>query len=330
MTKNDSVQNHPAIAKRFCTKTVTAGQQPLFFIGSSPSMARKIINPNCPAAGVMVSANALRSRKSDFDVVDWILDSGAFTEVARHGGYRSEVDEYHKQICRWVNCGNLLAAVAQDWMCEPFALERTGLSVAQHQHLTIKRYDQLVRLNPPVEIMPVLQGYQSSEYLQHLKDYGDRLSPGAWVGVGSVCRRNSKPNEVANILKTIKLVRSDLRLHGFGLKETALEFPEVRSLIYSCDSMAWSYPQKFTAGDDNVQKHHPLEMAHQYQIGVADRIKGVYQRPIPKTAGAGNGQGRKPKWKSGKTIAIRVPEKLAPKLLDLARQWDAETDPKDK
>jgi len=89
-------------------------------------MAGKIIAPDYPAAGVMVSANALRQRKSDFVVDNWILDSGAFTEVARHGAYRSGSQSYYEQICRWAACGNLLAAVAQDWMCEPFVLQRLG------------------------------------------------------------------------------------------------------------------------------------------------------------------------------------------------------------
>ncbi|MEQ8383340.1 MAG: hypothetical protein RH949_13360 [Coleofasciculus sp. A1-SPW-01] len=60
------------------------------------------------------------------------------------------------------------------------------------------------------------------------------------------------------------------------------------------------------------------------------RISGNFQKITPKTAGAGNGQGRKPKWNSGKTIAIRIPEKFALRLLDLARQWDMEADPEDK
>ena len=32
-----------------------------------------------------ISNNRLRHRKSGFEVKDWILDSGAFTELATHG-----------------------------------------------------------------------------------------------------------------------------------------------------------------------------------------------------------------------------------------------------
>lgn len=37
-----------------------------------------------------ISVNRLRERKSPFKVNDWIMDSGAFTEITTHGGYRTE------------------------------------------------------------------------------------------------------------------------------------------------------------------------------------------------------------------------------------------------
>ena len=42
----------------------------------------------------------------------------------------------------------------------------------------------------------------------------------------------------------------------------------------------------------------------------------------PNWGGARTGSGNKPKWKSGKTTAIRVPEILSDKILALARTWD--------
>lgn len=288
-------------------------------------MAQRIINPKFPAAGVMVSVNSLRKRKSDFRIGDWLLDSGAFTEIAKHGSYRYSIEEYHRQICRWAECGNLLAAVAQDWMCEAFVIERTGLSVAEHQRLTIDRYDRLLALNPPVPILPVLQGFYPYQYLEHLKDYGDRLAPGQWVGIGSVCRRNGNPQEILNIIGSLHAVRPDLKFHGFGLKQLALDNPGIRRHLYSCDSMAWSYPLRFTPapGDDCVQNPRQREerFAHLYQEKVARTLAGSRKKKVPRTAGAGNGQGRKPKWKSP-TRAIRVPEKYAARLIAVAREWE--------
>jgi hypothetical protein len=290
-----------------------------FYIGSSPSMASNIVHEDAGTAGVMVSMTSLCNRKSDFEVSDWILDSGAFTEVARYGGYRFPVEEYALQILRWSGCGRLLAAVAQDFMCEPFVVARTGLTVSAHQALTIERYDYLLRLVHNVLIMPVLQGYRTSDYLKHLSDYGDRLTPGMWVGVGSICRRNGSPEEVADILRAVKLLRPDLNLHGFGLKLTALQNEEVRDLLFSADSMAWSYPRKFMSDPDRAAiSLEEMAMDYQEKVAEAPRSSPV----VPSTAGAGNNQGRKPKWQNQPTKAIRVPARFADKLLQLAKEMD--------
>lgn len=199
-----------------------------------------------------VSVNRLRRRKSDFTVGDWIMDSGAFTEVVRHGGYRFTVDEYASHIRRWSRCGNLLAAVAQDFMCEAFVLEKTGKTVQEHQQMTISRYDDLLRCDTAgVYIMPVLQGYKPQEYVEHLRMYGQRIGQGAWVGVGSVCKRNADVRQIEEVLLAIHLERPDLRLHGFGLKTTALQSGTVQMLLHSADSMAWSFHARINGRNGN-------------------------------------------------------------------------------
>lgn len=188
-----------------------------------------------------VSVNPLRERVADIPAREWILDSGAFTTVMKYGGYPDGVERYAGDIRRWQRCGRLLAAVTEDYMCEPAALARTGLSIREHQRLTIKRYDALFKLVSGVYLLPVLQGWTPADYVRHLRAYGPRLQLGAWVGVGSVCKRNSSPAEVLEIFRAIKRVRPDLRLHGFGLKFTSLSVVEIRECLFSADSMAWVY-----------------------------------------------------------------------------------------
>lgn len=188
-----------------------------------------------------ISVNRLRDRKGPFRVFNWIMDSGAFTEISTHGHYRHSVAQYADQIKRWKHNGNLLAAVAQDYMCEAFILAKTGLTIEDHQRLTVQRYDDLVAEDTGVYILPVLQGFEPSDYVRHLAMYGDRFTHGQWVGVGSICKRNGNPAAVLAVLKAIKEVRPDLRLHGFGLKTTALAHPEIVNLLHTADSMAWSF-----------------------------------------------------------------------------------------
>jgi hypothetical protein len=219
-----------------------------FYVGMHhPSDAARV--PLC-----MVSVARLRTRHSDFPTPPggWMLDSGAFSELTRYGHYRDAPGIYAAQIVRWARCGLMRAAASQDYMCEPFVLARTGLSVADHQRLTIGRYDAIRALVPPsIHVLPVIQGYLPQHYAAHVAAYGDRLTPGMWVGVGSVCKRNGNPRDVAGVLRAIRHARPDLRLHGFGLKITALRSQEVRVMLHSADSMAWSFAARRSGGDAN-------------------------------------------------------------------------------
>ena len=205
---------------------------------------------------ILLSVNALFKkrgnkyflRKSPLNFSgDWVLDSGAFTRISRLYGFKNHLStkKYAQIIKQFTPTGNCLGAVSQDWMCEDFVLEVTGLDISTHQHLTIHRYDRLLEElgNPPVAIIPVLQGYDPQDYVRHIRQYGDRLKLNQWVGVGSVCKRNAKPESIRLVLQAIKRERPDLRLHGFGLKLSCLKLGGIRELLYSADSAAadlWS------------------------------------------------------------------------------------------
>lgn len=197
------------------------------------------------------------------------MDSGAFSTILKHGGYPDSPAVYAAEIRRWKDNGNLLAAVTQDFMCEKHMLERTGLTIADHQRLTIERYDALLAEDTGVYIMPVLQGYNSKEYVAHIRTYGERLEPGMWVGVGSICKRNSDPCAIWRVLDAIKTERPDLRLHGFGLKTTSLSNPIIRSYLHSADSMAWSFAARREGRDANNWHE-----ARDFVARIAERMSG--------------------------------------------------------
>jgi hypothetical protein len=218
----------------------------MFFCGlHQPSDAKQI-------SRAFISVNRLRTRRSDISAKGkWIMDSGAFTTIAKFGGYPSPISEYAAEIRRWSRSPGLLAAVAQDYMCEPHMLAKTGLTVIEHQRLTIERYDDLIAENVGVYVLPVLQGYAPDEYVSHVRQYGARLEPGMWVGVGSICKRNGNPSAIVAVLQAIKAERPDLRLHGFGLKKTSLQIATIVDFLHSADSMAWSYAARMNGRDGN-------------------------------------------------------------------------------
>lgn len=228
-----------------------------------------------------ISINRLRTRKKPVACEDVLVDSGAFTELQKYGAYRHSVEEYAAQLRRLHDDGvvKISAAVAQDYMCEPWMLKKTGLTIPEHQRLTIERYDALVACDLPFPILPVLQGYDPQDYVRHIKAYGDRLKPGMWVGVGSVCKRNGTPERIVEVLAAINLARPDLRLHGFGIKSTSLMHPGVREYLYSADSMAWSFAARKEGRNANCWRE-----AHAF----AERVRGVaarafepWQMPLP-------------------------------------------------
>lgn len=251
---------------------------PLFFVGlHQPSNAQHFER-------ACISINRIRERKSSFPAKSWIMDSGAFTEIATHGRYRASVEEYAHEARRWVGSGNLLAIVAQDYMCEPFILRKTGLTVDIHQRLTIERYDALLAAKVGCHVLPTLQGYDPADYVRHVRLYGDRLTAGMWVGVGSVCKRNGSPGDIENVLASIKVVRPDLRLHGFGLKLSALLHDGVRALLHSADSMAWSFSarkQGRSANDWREAKRFEERVNHASALP-----RSAWQIPLPLEAAA--------------------------------------------
>jgi len=200
-----------------------------------------------------VSANAVANRKSVIEAKrEWILDSGAFTTLASHGRYMASERDYGRLVRFMAGSTTLVAAVSQDYMCESFMLEKTGLTIADHQRLTIERFDALSDCDlGGIYLMPVLQGYAPDDYRRHVEDYGDRLQPSAWVGVGSVCKRNGRPAAIAAVLDAVHMERPDLRLHGFGVKLTSLADASVRDRLYSADSMAWSYAARIEGRNGN-------------------------------------------------------------------------------
>lgn len=169
----------------------------------------------------------------------WSLDSGAFTEISTHGHWTFTPQRYAIDVRRFMaEVGRMEWAAIMDWMCEPWILKKTGLSVEQHQLRTIRSLATLRWIAPDVPWAPVLQGWKPADYLRHREMYeihGFDLSKEKIVGVGSVCRRGHT-DEIQELARGL----SDLKLHGFGVKTKAINKLDAAH-FHSTDSMAWSF-----------------------------------------------------------------------------------------
>lgn len=169
----------------------------------------------------------------------YALDSGGFTQVTQHGGWKTTAEQYLEMVYDVDdNYPGLRWAAPQDWMCEPAALASTGLTVAEHQRRTVDNFCWLAELDERHLIIPALQGFAPGEHEQCVTLYeqaGVDLSR-YLVGVGTICRREGT-DEIRDVI--VGLAALGLRLHGFGVKMSGLS--KYGDLLASADSMAWSF-----------------------------------------------------------------------------------------
>lgn len=195
---------------------------------------------------LFISFRQLRKRKKKrFNQKGSIcVDSGGFSEISLFGKWTVSPKAYIEELKRLENLNlNFEWIAQQDLMCEPTMLEKTGLSIEEHQNKTVENFKTLRSLEHDFKVIPVLQGQTIEEYINCLHKFesqGFDLRKEEIVGVGSVCRRNNT-DEIKNIMKTLN--QRDLKLHGFGVKSNGLK--KYGQYLESSDSLAWSASARY-------------------------------------------------------------------------------------
>lgn len=222
---------------------------------------------------LFVSAVRLRGRKT-YPVAKgpWALDSGGFSELSKHGRWRISTVEYVAEVRKWASAiGKMDWAAAQDWMCEPFIVDKTGLSVRKHQLNTVENFVHLMALAPEIPWVPVIQGLTLEDYLDCLDAYsaaGVDLFAQPKVGLGSICRRQgtAEAEEIVAHLASL-----GLKLHGFGFKLDGLR--RVAHHLASADSMAWSFAARYDVPlPGHAALHKNCANCLQYALNWRERV----------------------------------------------------------
>lgn len=225
---------------------------------------------------LFVSVRRLRRyKKLRKATTEWSLDSGGFTELSTYGKWTVDHIQYIDEIQKIESeIGNLNFISQQDWMCEPFIVAKTGLSVNEHQIRTVDNYIKLKTALPNSKIIPVIQGFHLDEYLECISMYksnGIDLSKEDIVGLGSVCRRQSEQS----ILDVVKAIFSyGIKIHGFGVKLKGLTL--YKDYLTSSDSMAWC----MNAGKNKINLGLPGCEKHKYCNNCINFAKMYYNKVL--------------------------------------------------
>lgn len=211
----------------------------------------------------------------------WVLDSGAFSELQLFGEWRTTEAEYGECVSRYyAGIPGMKWAAPMDWMCEPFMVDRTGLTVEEHQHRTVDNLCRLRQQWPGLPFIPVLQGWTIDDYLSHVAMYEradiDLLAEDT-VGLGSVCRRQAS-QEIINIVD--KLL--PLPLHGFGVKLKGMRY--VGDRLQSTDSMSWSFDARRSPplpGCTHKNCANCLKYAQRWWMAAVRQLNMTTPRPLP-------------------------------------------------
>jgi hypothetical protein len=168
-----------------------------------------------------------------------VYDSGGYNELVKHGGWSITPRQYLAEVRRFIDqIGTPDWVAPMDWICVPEALESTGLTVADHQRLTLNNYLTLRLMDDSIPWLAPIQGHLESDFHRHADAYeraGVELTvPAVRAGVGGLATRQ---HTIKAALILDGLARRGVRPHAFGFKVTGLL--ACASTVASSDSMAW-------------------------------------------------------------------------------------------
>lgn len=213
----------------------------------------------------------------------FFIDSGAYSELKRHGGWRITAKEYVRQAQWWfLKMGTPDFLGQMDWMTEREILAKTGLSCLEHQRRTVRNYQELeawwnatIGWDEPHRFAPTLQGDSVERYLRCVDMFqqaGVDLAARPVVGLGSVCRLQST-SLIVDIVTAITEAVPGIKLHGYGVKVGGIR--RCGQKFVSTDSQSWS---KDALHNPPLPGH-----THQHCVSCIDWAFAWYQRLLTST-----------------------------------------------
>ena len=189
---------------------------------------------------VMLSYNMLRKIKTPWKIdIPFMMDSGAFAVILKYGKYPYSPEAYALGIAKW----HPDIAWTMDYPCEPSVQKKGNYNSRTAQEMTMENQIRLLNLNAGTQM--VVQGWAIQDYVENLDRIKEQGLLTERLGIGSVCRRGQN-KEIARIIRAIhNNVPSWVKLHGFGIKVSALGSTDAKFNLHSADSESWDYEIRY-------------------------------------------------------------------------------------
>lgn len=192
------------------------------------------------------------------------LDSAGFVATRAYGGFPWTVDAYMD-------------------LAEAFPFRRiasldycTEAEIAGDREEVLDRISRTIRANRDCReraadrglldrLMPVLQGRSPSDYERCGEALWQSMTPGTVVGIGSMCRREiAGPEGLIAVFEHLdRVLPAGVRLHGFGVKGSALPYlTPLSHRIASIDSQAYGISARREALRHGIAKTDALVADH--------------------------------------------------------------------
>jgi len=218
--------------------------------GSQIKTARILKYPN-----ILINFMTKTNRPPKYPYELLFIDSGGFFSSMQAGHYTKTDAEY----LEYIEAKNPAFFALRDYPCETELLKKHSRTVFEHIKMTVEHHCLLLDMLPEYNInavpIPVIQGWSVEDYQLCIDLFRERGLITDYMAIGSVCRRTS----IKNIRDIIVSVRDNLpaktKLHGFGVKLTALKDLAIWNALYSVDSGAWDYVarwKKFRGEETNI------------------------------------------------------------------------------
>jgi hypothetical protein len=241
---------------------------------------------------MMIAAHNVTAGLAGYEPGAWMLDSGGFTIVTRHGEYDTDPGGYVRFVSDLAErFDGLVCAFQQDYPAtEAVAEATTGPEHYAPGHVlegtlagcamkTRSRWlhtaDASAEQDCPVPIVPVLQGEGIGDYVEHLALIRHTLqSRGASgsvagtpprIGIGALKGRS--PAFVRELMLALDQERRrhgrSYRFHALGIGKKYVRHaeagPAICRLVDSYDSAAWKVRARYAGADQNT-----TDFANQY------------------------------------------------------------------